>query len=602
MHLASQGCLNLTTSHSNQVVTLLLVKGGDGITPVKKPILGLMCKLVDPSRNFITCGGTRPIPLILAYAKEKDCQFLASLLNMLIGEICATKFVFDTKLVIQIAPFCNFGDGKFMWLASGLSGGSSDHSCWMCDFPKSDWVIGADVSSSRKTVADQGRSYLRALFSTLNAMLSTQLNGVTSARKLLTSACAQVGCGQHNFPYDFDCNEQAKQILLNCLEELLYPNKVLPDDHAAVVESVLSDLLRIDAILRKSPQLSFPPGFDGYDISDGLNCVCLDHSIKGAIRSILIDYVLRGFQKGTQRLSVEKALLNLADLTSWYDHCYTYSIRSILAKVVYGGLFDRYKFPLPQQQVLFLLHMLCGIAYQSKEYSYLDRVVLKLTSALLWPFIRLLLVECTLFPCGAQEGERAKLISPEGKLQMNLHAHCIEHFSGTFESSGRKINLIFLCEGGLDWYLGRLQAIIRARGGGGPNELARCEDLLNTITQAETTFKLKGGKREEKNKKTLPAVLVRPVLVAPELVIDENFGAALNTLMTCVAAMEELKNFSQRLDLPSGTAALFAPPCEATDDLIDKLKRGIGSDVAPSSVWCLCKCPGTAHSKPCVLA
>ena len=92
------------------------------------------------------------------------------------------------------------------------------------------------------------------------------------------------------------------------------------------------------------------------------------------------------------------------------------------------------------------------------------------------------------------------------------------------------------------------------------------------------------------------------MLVAPELVIDENFGAALNTLMTCVAAMEELKNFSQRLDLPSGTAALFAPPCEATDDLIDKLKRGIGSDVAPSSVWCLCKCPGTAHSKPCVLA
>ena len=131
-----------------------------------------------------------------AYAKEKDCQFLASLLNMLIGEICATKFVFDTKLVIQIAPFCNFGDGKFMWLASGLSGGSSDHSCWMCEFPKSDWGIGADVSSSRKTVADQGRSYLRALFSTLNAMLSTQLNGVTSARKLLKSACAQVGCGQ----------------------------------------------------------------------------------------------------------------------------------------------------------------------------------------------------------------------------------------------------------------------------------------------------------------------------------------------------------------------------------------------------------------------
>ena len=41
MHLASQKCLNLT-SHSNQVVTLLLVKGGDGITPVKKSILGLM--------------------------------------------------------------------------------------------------------------------------------------------------------------------------------------------------------------------------------------------------------------------------------------------------------------------------------------------------------------------------------------------------------------------------------------------------------------------------------------------------------------------------------------------------------------------------------
>ena len=114
-----------------------------------------------------------------------------------------------------------------------------------------------------------------------------------------------------------------------------------------------------------------------------------------------------------------------------------------------------------------MLHLLSGIAYQHSEYTAFDRVILKIASSLMFPLLRTFLRIHKLHPAAASDEERFKLVSQNGELVMNAHGHNMEHFSHCYERSVPKINLIHLCEGGLDWYLGRMQKIVRDRGGGG---------------------------------------------------------------------------------------------------------------------------------------
>jgi hypothetical protein len=517
------------------------------------------------------------------------------LLNLVLAEFCHHVYTFDTDLALRFTPRKTYGDGKFSFLSAGLSGGQSARRCFICKANIGDTAKGLDFSTEYRDYADMTRTYATALFVVVKTVHANKDFKITKARKLLRLLAGAEGA--HNFPWVVSGNTQAKEEIMLLLTSFLWPDCENPQEQLAaeraVVQARLDEMLHLDARLNESPLVVFPKQAAAkYDPSLVSATVCLDHPMKHLARSLYQDFGLRLFPGGKVRSGVSGKLLELCGNKGWFDNFYTYSARTIAAKIVHDDFMEDMKFPIPLRQMSVLLHLICGQSYQKEEYTPLQLGVFKATCALFMPLLQLFL-KLHPFVSGPSSTEGNKLVDDSWNLIVRLYPHMIEHFPDAYESY--KIPLIFTNEGGLDQWLGRLQGMMRARGGHGKDSLERCLNLLDDQMMSESLWGLNSGKRGDDNKAVLPKMLLRPLLFEARLLEDATFTAAFDRV---TAVLEKLDGVSVIKLQQDGLQGKYATLITGSACTITTTRHFIEEK---SPLWCFCVCKGIVHQSACPL-
>ena len=607
-------------------VELEVVWGFDGITPVTQGVVGMCFAVLDRAMEVLASGSSGLMFMIVAWASEKESLTLAPIANQQISELCMRSFELDGGVPIRFVPKWLFGDGKACIITAGLSGGVSICRCFLCDALQDKWGKGLDLRPHGRTLATFADCYLASLFAVLHAVHKKAEEGSklckTQALALLTLKCKENG-GVHNFHAGVSGNKQALREMRLTVTRLLWPATADGDleaeleANARVVESRLQEMLALDSFLRGTPRMVFPTSDHGFPTSAVQFCPPLDHPLKQFLRSLILDYALAQGFSGNARQKAGKALLGLCGADwrclvndggggggephtgnqKWFDRFYTKTMREILAKAAQGNFLHKFDFPIPQRQVVVLAHLVSGMSYQSR-FSAFDRAVFRCCCSLVMPLLSSLLelhFDSEKIPFSKSEGE--KVVTSDGKARTDLYSHEIEHWPDFVELLG---SLIATNEGQLDELLGRLQTIIRNRGGGGKDQLQRCLELMQDEFAAHFGWgDMAGGKRGNKGKGVkLPPVLVRPLVFEKSLLVGE-FKTALDSV-TAALRTRDLARFVHEVGGSGQHYSLLVADSDASG--FQELKRAIeGSALAQQmeAMWLFCACPGKEHEVSC---
>ena len=250
----------------------------------------------------------------------------------------------------------------------------------------------------------------------------------------------------------------------------------------------------------------------------------LDHPIKFVGPSIMIDFITRGL-KGTKQAAFSGphgALCRLISSShaSLFNQTYSYDWRGLFSKIVNNDFMGRHGLPFAQQQVAVLVHLMFGQSYAGFDgWTPFRRAVYHLVCCLYQPVVSIFInaKRCHPYQCKsstAAKNAEAKDITGTGCK--TVYKHMFEELALFVEK--HKIPLRLVAECCIDQIQGRVQDLIRKRGGHSYKALEIASDLLAHDTSNQTVYGIRStergadNKRQRGNSRKYNSVMMRPMV------------------------------------------------------------------------------------------